>query len=409
MKNLYLLFKDFWKSFPASVKTITLINLLFIARKTFLNTAREVGDYSATGGGSGLALLCILLACLVLFSKISIIKRYIGKVSPFTNYYLFALLSFLWAGNFVIIMFKGSEVIASFFLVCTAIYLLPSVKQSLLYVIMLATAATVFDLFHYYISYGFAFWHTNGYTYTSMMALLLMMGAMKVGLFSFKALKWLVYFHAFAFITGTSSASYIAFIIGLIVYFSASRKKINVGKTVLICLFAYGLYAVAEDTINSYVFYGKTQERIENGSGRESIYNACFEAWKASPIFGHGFLVGERSLSKYGLGLQVISAHNTFLSVLVNTGIIGLILYLLFWLRLGVRLIKMMGKTVYVVVCIPAIVAAFVNANAFPAIGSDWNYVAPTIYGLLAMVMFKIGTRAEITETNSLLRKNRFE
>lgn len=405
MRDLYLLFKDFWKSFPSSVKTITLVNFLFIARKTFLNTAREVGDYSATGGGSGLALLCILLACFVLFSKLSIIKRYIGKVSPFTNYYFFALLSFLWVGNFVIIMFKGSEVIASFFLVCTAIYLLPSVKQCLFYIIMLATTATSFDLFDHYITIGFGFWHTNGYTYTSMIALLLMLGALKVGLYSFKTLKWLIFFHAFAFITGTSSASYIAFLIGLIFYFSAGRKKINVGKTFFICVLAYIFYAVAEDTINSYVFYGKNQHQIESGTGRVSIYNACFEAWKASPIFGHGFLVGERSLSQYGLGLQVISAHNTFLSVLVNTGIIGLILYLLFWLRLGVRLIKLMGKTVYVVVLIPAIVAAFVNANAFPAIGSDWNYVAPTIYGLLAMVMFKIGTRAEIEETNTLLRR----
>lgn len=31
-----------------------------------------------------------------------------------------------------------------------------------------------------------------------------------------------------------------------------------------------------------------------------------------------------------------------------------------------------------------------INCNAFPAIGSDWNYVAPTVYALIAFAFIKI-------------------
>ncbi len=68
-------------------------------------------------------------------------------------------------------------------------------------------------------------------------------------------------------------------------------------------------------------------EKIENGSARKAIWEAAFKLWDENPLMGNGLIVGERRIVGY-IGLAVISAHNSFISVLVNTGIVGMVIFM---------------------------------------------------------------------------------
>ena len=237
--------KQIYRLYPKQIWTLTLITFIFIARKTFFNVAREVGSYATTvDSGTSLALLGISMSMIVIIQNSSKISRFSSKVFPFLAYYIFATLSFLWAGSAGTILFKGIEVLCSFMIVCLTIYYIRSLKQALLYIVLLATASTAMDMMNKIIKYGFSYFHTNAYTMTSMIALLLLLSAVKHKIFSFKEMKYLIFYNAFMLVIGTSSASYISFVIGLVILMSSQYKRgMNIGIVIFICITLYFIYS----------------------------------------------------------------------------------------------------------------------------------------------------------------------
>lgn len=219
---------------------------------------------------------------------------------------------------------------------------------------------------------------------TSMIALLLLLSAVKHKIFSFKEMKYLIFYNAFMLVIGTSSASYISFVIGLVILMSSQYKRgMNIGIVIFICITLYFIYSYFQDFIFELLFPGRSMEKIENGSGRKAIWEAAFKLWDENPLIGNGLIVGERRIVEY-IGLAVISAHNSFISVLVNTGIVGVVIFINFIFKWFLKVYRFQSTNRYAVILLPAMVATIVNCNAFPAIGSDWNYVAPTVYALIA-------------------------
>ena len=113
---------------------------------------------------------------------------------------------------------------------------------------------------------------------------------------------------------------------------------------------------------------------------------------------GHGYIIGERNLGKYGLGINVLSTHNSFLAILVDTGIIGLLVFLNFLLSWIYNLINKSKKNIYATMIMPTLIACLVNCLAFPAIGADWSYV-----GSLIFIMY-IMTNLYIKNNNNIVK-----
>lgn len=374
-----------YKLYPKAIWVYTLVVYIYIARKTIFNVTREIGTFEANvDRGTSLALLAIIFSIFILYKNKQSVIRLNKNISIFPRYYVFALLSFIWANNIGTITFKAVEVIANFYLIALIIYKIKKPTLILYYIILLSTFTTFLDIINVNIRLGWALsHHTNAYTFTALISLLLSLGCIKMHIINFTKLRLIIIFNIYALLAGTSSASYIAFIIGLIILLGSNKKGINIFKTSIICIIIYICYYYFEDIIFSIIFKGKSQEAIENGTGRLSIWTAALKAWEASPFLGHGFLVGERSLWKFDLQLMVVSAHNAFISVLVNTGIIGGLLFLHFWIKWIWQVYRASFKNPYAMITFPVIISIFINCNAFPAIGSDWNYVAPSIYSLI--------------------------
>lgn len=136
-------------------------------------------------------------------------------------------------------------------------------------------------------------------------------------------------------------------------------------------------------------FYGRSQEKIESGSGRASIWEACFSAWQQSPWFGQGYMVGERNLVMWGSRIAAHSAHNGYISILVNTGIIGCIIFGIYlintiwrcWTNLSS---KRIGNEMTVLFIL--LVAIMVNNYAYPCFGSDWNFTLMPVSSIFILI-----------------------
>lgn len=83
----------------------------------------------------------------------------------------------------------------------------------------------------------------------------------------------------------------------------------------------------------------KIKMMIEQGleassSGRDKIYLVIFEKFKESPFYGNGI-----GASQFILG-KGYTAHNMILQILVETGLIGMLIWICIWIYSGIKYIE---------------------------------------------------------------------
>lgn len=374
---------------PRNVWPYTIVLFIDVARKTIFNVENEVGEYGDINQSSQLALVFELLAAFVVLQReYGRLHRLVYCIMPFMLYHILGLFSWIWADNHIAIVFKASEVVLSMLLVTVVIDRIKELRMALTYVIFLCFAPILFDLW----ARGFSFFHTNLYTFSAAMGLMLCIGGYKYNVYKRNEILVVGVLFAVALVIGTSTASYFAAICGFIAVLSCSKHNVHYIK--LLCFLALGaiFYYITDDIINDYLYYGKSERDIETGTGRTEIWLAYFEMIKQKPWFGWGFLVGERMLSTdFHFGVKVISAHNSFLSATVGMGFVGLAFFVYFIADWFLTLAKKMRvHSQYALIMFPAFITFFVNTNSFPAVGTDWNYVALAVYGMYAFAKIRM-------------------
>jgi len=129
-------------------------------------------------------------------------------------------------------------------------------------------------------------------------------------------------------LTGSRAGAMSLLVIFFFVVFHAliSKKK----SAFLLLLIFIPTFCAASLFIPQYLW-----ARVFEGSNSETfilrrdIWEAGIEVWKTSPFCGVGVGAFQAAITSGYLGFRV--AHNTFLSVLVETGVVGLILFLSVW------------------------------------------------------------------------------
>lgn len=367
--------------YPKTVWILTILCLIFIARKTIFNVARETGDYSTTiDSSTSLAMIGIFCSILYFLSHFKAFQNSSKKMWSILIYYLFAWSSILWAGNHVTISFKVLENICNILLVGAIVYNIKDSKKLMFFIILFATASTYIDLLGYYIRTGFRWYHTNVYTITALIGILLSIGCIKNRLFTFRELALPLALCTYAWISGTSVASYISAIIGGFILYSSSKKGINLTRTILTCICIYAIYILAEDQIMSFMFDGRDMDTIKSGTGRDFLWAAAYKLWQKSPLLGHGFIIGETGLGN----TRQISAHNSFISTLINTGFIGFLIFCGFIYKWCKESFKTSFYNIYASITFPVIIAICININSCPVLASHWSYVTDSVLLIIA-------------------------
>lgn len=141
-------------------------------------------------------------------------------------------------------------------------------------------------------------------------------------------------------ITGSRSGILILGVQFLIWFFYANKEARVVVKIIVSAI----IVAIAGYIMFTYVNV-ETLERIlgtgdlafTDSTGRDDYWRTALNLFKASPILGHGW--------------GAYPAHNTFLTILVDIGIVGLGLLLVYMARLFLRIIKCKNDMALVIFC----------------------------------------------------------
>lgn len=396
--------KKIFKMYPTSIWILTLIEFIFISRKTIFNVSREVGDYSATVDSSTSLAMLGIICSLIYIAKYSTFIKHINKMmAALIMVYIVATFSFLWAGNTFTILFKAIEVLTNIYItgiILILLFQLCNIKQIVYYIILFCLIATYSEVLADMVRKGFGFHHTNAYSYSAMVAFLLCIGSIRFGLFKFSELKVSTILSFIAWIGGTSTASYIACLAGLILLYSSNKYGFNIPNAIFVIVLCMLLYIFAGDIVYSFIKAGHSDAEMQSGTGRNIIWEASFMSFQDNPILGSGFVIGERELGpKYGFDFHQLSAHNSFLSVLVNTGLIGFFFFIRLLYKWGIILFQNSRRNVLSTILFPIYISIVINSAACPSIGSDWGPISSCVYLI-------IGFSFTLPKTRVRVRKN---
>lgn len=382
MFNPYTQFK---RLYPKDIRWETAVIVFHICRKTLFNEQREMLDTSMSGG-TWLLVVCVVLNLWVVFRNWGLVAHAVRGIRWFVAYAVFCLFSLFWAINgeagFSTIVGKGVELLTGFLALAVVLYKIKDVERSVVYVLGLATVSALCGA----VAQRFA--HTNSYTVSAMIGLTIALG-LKLQ-YNPRYINLFIIANLVCLVSGTSSGSYIAALCALGVLFSTGKRGIRPLYALGVGVVVLALYQYAYDAIFNFVFYGHDQESIEGGTGRYEIWNEFIKGWQLSPWLGHGYMVGERNLAMMGGQTEIFSAHNGYLSVLVNTGIIGSAMFLAFLVPTLLRgLAKAQVSNVaqpFAAIFFAAFCGVLVNNISYPLLGSDWNYTFPPMMAVLILM-----------------------
>lgn len=348
-------------------------------------------EFSTVDANNSIAIVATLIMLGIVVYNYRSLQKHMKLSFTFLLYYYFAAISVVWAGfqYLAVAGYKVLEVVVCFLMVMLIMKNLNSVMRNLVFIFIMLTCCNIIYFIQAFRGAGF---HDNAFPILGAVEVLLAAGVLKYGLLKWKDISHHVIIGFLTLVFATSTASWISFLIGLFVFYSSSLSGININRIIFALLIFFMGYLVMGDFVKEVVYAGKSEEQFKNASGREALWIAYIKGWLESPIIGHGFIVGEKGAvaAKY-MAFATNTAHNMIISVLVNTGLVGLFMWIAFmWKQCKLCLTYSYKKNKYALICFPAIVAMLVNANSFPIIGSEWSPTSVPIYALLIFVFVYI-------------------
>ena len=250
----YIPYSDITKYYSLLNKELvfyTIIIILPIFRKTIFNVAVDAGTYS--GGlnqSTSLALLSVGVTFFIFLSRYKEIIMVCRKVLPLLLYYIFCLLSFIYSEQKFAIIFKATEVLSSIVLTSYIIHKIKNVKLCLSYILLICLLPMTIE----FIYAGGRFIHTNTYSFSALLGLLICIGGIRYNIFRWKEVGIFIIIFILGIIGGTSSATYISTIVGILTYFVCNKKGVKIEQIVLVCIIAFLIYFLYSDLILKYVF-----------------------------------------------------------------------------------------------------------------------------------------------------------
>jgi O-antigen ligase len=188
---------------------------------------------------------------------------------------------------------------------------------------------------------------------------------------------------------------FVLFLIFIVLFLSGRRTPTIFAILFLSCFLYYTnklilisfvvlvpIFGVAFSSISLFGFSlgdSRTFERLaqlDSGDGfevssyveREFIWNRYLNGFYDSPLVGNGYNTSEATLSRYYSGqLDGIGYHNTFLQILVEGGLFGLCLFLLYIFQCFMGLLRINSYFfMYFVFFITVMTVNWVETNFFP-------------------------------------------
>lgn len=371
-----------------SIKMLIPILIPILRNTIFLRRYRaDVSNYTAIDGLAIFDIAVIAYCAYWLYKNQNQIPwKYIwhGTVKCWFGYYMFAFVTILWR-------IRGSSALyicyrAGTMLILSAyIYMLFTKfrsPQSAFKGLLNACMGLTLLLFIGNVRNGSL--HTNTYSVSSAVMTCLALSAYRSKLFTFKEMTSYIYSGFFFLLIGTSSASNVSFVFGILFIYSFKKNRFHLSFFIISLLSLFTAYYFGKRLFLRILFPNKSIQNVTSFHGRLYLWTGYIKIWLRRPFIGWGFAVGERAGKVFNF-MYALSAHNGYLSILINTGLIGLA----FWLILFKRLVKSLMLQIifdspYAIAVTSAFLVIAVNNNSVPIVGSNWGPLATLAFCLLA-------------------------
>jgi O-antigen ligase len=252
-----------------------------------------------------------------------------------TIYLIFSIVSSTWSGSLLLTLFKSGQCFIFFVAIQFAIVGLRDIVQRIRYI-------AIISIFYLIISYYTYIVYTVPDSGINMGSLHFVVGTtpfvpllylMRIdGLQKFRSVfdKFFVPF----ILIETIFTVYIAVIVAEAANFIMKSRTISrfAGGVIIVALGLGALLMLPSDQ-NASILGVKKVADIMEGSGRFEVWRyALFDAFPQSPIIGYGFVTGDAVARDAGITVSMGQLHNSFLSALLNLGLIGFVMWIAFLL-----------------------------------------------------------------------------
>jgi O-antigen ligase len=234
-----------------------------------------------------------------------------GPTQWFLAYLVFCMVSSIWAGNLTYVVYRAVELIAVLFFMAYVLDTVGDPVEAIRYLCRFSALTALLPYLAMAVRNGGIFQHTNSFSTSGAFGAALALASIRRGVLRLGDVKWSLTACLAAVVLGTSSASNISLIIGVLMIVAASRgRAVSVTRLVLISTVAFLVLTVGFEVVRPYLFPGETTEHIRSLRGRTTLYQGFWDAFQEHPFLGYGFASGEKSTRSRR---RVISTRRTTL------------------------------------------------------------------------------------------------
>ena len=222
-----------------------------------------------------------------------------------------------------------------------------------------------------------------GLSATIMLNEIVLNDKLHLGIFRFLFLLAFVPIVSLLFATGSRTAFFIFALSVVTILLFYPTKSFFVRIAVLTIGMICCLYAFTELVEGDSIMMQRLTTTIDSGnsSGRDNILKSLWPYVRESPIWGYGQTgyvdISKQALRKTSVISGVVfgfSPHNVIVEILLYTGIVGLLLWIVVWAKIGKQAVVLFREKRFLtplLMCIP-ILACIISGQLLTA---KWSYI----------------------------------
>ena len=365
-----------------STKILLFLAFSLIFRITLLIRKRSDDDFAVIDSLAMLeiAIVGLIVVILLLSPYLSTIVSRISKSSAsiLFIYSLISIFSALWSPLPSYSLFRAVQVTSQLLVIFVVLYEFGSFSSAENFVLRVSTFLMLINLLGQFKLIGYQFYlpllHSNTYSNSAAMIFCYCFHEYFISTNEDKK-KYRNYalIGLFGIIIGTSATSNISVLISLLFTRFILYRNLSIGTFIFSLIMIVSMLSFSKNLLDSKVsdiiLAGKDPEAVSTMSGRMHIWTTYMDVAKERPILGHGFAIATRVGT-----FRVNTAHNVFLAIALDLGLVGLCLFLWGAQRLARECMRPEPQpTKGRLGVLSVFIAALIACQSTPFIATQWH------------------------------------